>query len=445
MLESRVMQCAPIARFARAAALSAALGAFFSGVSGVVGPAAAQESRLDGLRAASRGASSDAGAGLAYGRALRRAGHYPEATAELRRVLAYAHGPMAVEIHYEIARVSLDQRDHGKAMAECRSIASLPGGASSSHACLADAHLLWRRASEAHLETEAALANATQTYEAELAEGLAYELESKDDAAEKSLRTAIGWQPDRWEGHVWLGRLLVRRLKHDEGVAELRKALALDPDGPEESYELARTMPANAESDQLLHKAINERRTYGAALRRLAEVDVELGRLPQALAAAETALKADPTDVGSHLVMGRVALAENDLDQAIAEGKAALAIVPNSAQAKLIIADAFAKKGEVDLAVEAYEAAYGFDHGEPAALVHASQACHAAGRDTSAKAFGEKATKEFPDWAPGWVAYGDGLAGNKEIAAARAAYETALRSRGPLDAPAVRTKLASLK
>jgi tetratricopeptide (TPR) repeat protein len=330
-------------------------------------------------------------------------------------------------------------------MGECRAMASLPGGGYASHACAADTHLLWRRASEALLETEQALANGTQTYEAEVGEGLAYELELKEDAAEQSFRTAIGWQPDRWEAHVWLGRLLVRRLKRDEGIAELRKALALDPDGPDESYELARTMPANAEADVLLHKAINERRNFGAALRRLAEVDVEIGRLPQALAAAETALKADPTDASSHLVMGKVSLAENDLDQAIVEGKAALAIVANSAEAKLIIADSYAKKGEVDLAVEAYEAAYGFDHGDPAPLVRASLACHTAGRDTSAKAFGEKATKEFPDWGPGWVAYGDALAGNKETAPARVAYETALKSRGPVDAAAVRAKLGALK
>jgi tetratricopeptide (TPR) repeat protein len=416
-----------------------------AGLLSAAGPAIAQESRLDALRAASRAAASDAGAGLAYGRALRRAGHYADATTELRRALANARGAAAVDVRYEIARVSLDQRDHARAMGECRAIASVPGGAVASHACAADAHLLWRRASEALLETEQALANGTQSYEAEVAEGLAYELELKEDAAEQAFRAAIGWQPDRWEAHLWLGRLLVRRLKHDEGVAELRKALSLDPDGPEVSYELARTMPANAESDALLHKAINERRNYGPALRRLAEVDMELGRLPQALAAAETALKVDPSDASSHLVMGRVALAENDLDQAIAEGKAALAIIANSAQAKLIIADAYAKRGEVDLAVEAYEAAYGFDHSDPAPLVRASEACHAAGRDTSAKAFGDKVTKEFPDWGPGWVAFGDALAANKENPAARTAYETALKGRGPVDQAAVRAKLAALK
>lgn len=404
----------------------------------------AQESKLEALKSASRAASGDAAAGLAYAHALRRAGRYAEATAELRRILPYAKGQAAIDARYEIARVSMDKRQHGQAMSECRAVAAAPGGASAAHACIADAHLLWKRASEALLETEQALANATQNYDAEVAEGIAYELEAKDELAEQSFRWAIGWQPDRWEGHVWLGRLLLRHLKRDEGLGELRKALALDPDGPEENYELARTMPANAEADALLHKAVHERPNYTEALHRLAEVDVELGRLPQALAAAESALKADPTDAGSHLVMAKVALAEGDLDVAIKEGQATLAIVANSGPAKLVIADAYAKKHEIDLAVENYQAAYGFDHSDPSSLVHAAEACHAAGRDTSAKAFAEKATKEFPDWAPAWVIYGDVLAAEKDSGAARTAYETALRSRGPLDSTAVRKKRDAL-
>jgi tetratricopeptide (TPR) repeat protein len=167
--------------------------------------------------------------------------------------------------------------------------------------------------------------------------------------------------------------------------------------------------------------------------------------VPEARKAAEAALKADPHDAGAHGVMGTVDLAEGKPDEAIKEGNAVLAIVANSAQGKMLIGDAYAKKGEVDLAVEAYQAAYGFDHTDPVSLVHASRACHAAGRDTSAKAFGEKATKEFPDWAPGWVALGDALLANKETATARAAYETALRSRGPVDGAAVQAKLAGLK
>jgi tetratricopeptide (TPR) repeat protein len=408
-------------------------------------PAFGQESSLDALRAASRGAPTNVAASVAYASALRRAGHTPEASAELRRVLPFAHGAEAIDVRYEAARVAIDRDEHARAFAECRAITPLPGGASPSHACIGEVHLSWRRASEALLETDQALANGVQSYDAKVAEALAYELEMKEDAAEQSLRQAIAWRPDGWLAHMRLGRLLVRRSKHDEGVAELRKALSLDPNGPEESFELARTLPANAEAATLLEKAIKERPAYGAALRRLAEVDMELGRAADARAAAERALKADPQDASSHLVMGKVALSEKKLDDAITEGQAALKIVANSAPAKLIIADAYAAKGEIDLAVEAYQAAYGFDHADPASLVHASAACHAAGRETSAKAFGDKATKEFPDWGPGWVAYGDALAGSKENPQAKAAYQTALKVHGPVDAAAVQAKIAALK
>ena len=59
--------------------------------------------------------------------------------------------------------------------------------------------------------------------------------------------------------------------------------------------------------------------------------------------------------------------------------------------------------------------------------------------------FGDKATKEFPAWAPAWVAYGDALAADHEVAAARAAYESALKATGPFDAAAVQKKLAVLR
>ena len=73
----------------------------------------------------------------------------------------------------------------------------------------------------------------------------------------------------------------------------------------------------------------------------------------------------------------------------------------NSAAATMLVADGQAKKGELDLALEAYQAAWGLDHGDPTPLVHASEACHTGGRDTSARAFGIKATQEFPKWGPG--------------------------------------------
>jgi tetratricopeptide (TPR) repeat protein len=407
-------------------------------------PALAQESVLDQARAAAR--SGDPRASLAYARALRRAGRDTEAAQELRpRVAQTPGGALGVELRWELARVAIARHEFQQAMAHCRSAGAIAGGATAGHACAAEAHLLWRRASEALLETAQALKGGTKSYEAKVAEGSAHELQLEDDAAEASFREAVAWRPDAWEGHVSLGRLLVHRGKRDEGTGELKRAIQLDPHGPEAQYELALTLPASAESATLLEGAIRERPSYVPALRKLAEVDMSLGRKDEARKAAEVALKADPRDAASHLIMGRVALGEGNADDAIREGQAALAILANSAGGKLLIADAYAKKGEIDLAVESYQAAFGFDHADPAPLVRASEACRAAGRDTSAKAFGEKASREFPEWAPAWVALGDALVANKEIGSARVAYETALKSKGPLDAAAVQRKMAALR
>jgi tetratricopeptide (TPR) repeat protein len=422
---------------------------------------AAQESQLDARKAASRGAPLDPAAALQYGVALRRAGHVAEAARELRRGSALSsagRGPTGIMLRYELARTAIDQHDFYGALSICRSLGPPPVSApqtgtppvsplqeAASHACVAEAHLLWRRASEALVETGLALAHGSQSYEAKVAEGLAYELEVKDADAEASWREAIAWKPDAWEAHAWLGRLLVRTLRHDDGIDELRRAMALDPHGPEPAYELARALPSSPESVALLERAVEERPSYVPALLRLADVDLELERLAPAQKAADAVVKLSASEPSAYVVSGRISLIEGKPDLALRAGQKALALVPNSAGAKLLVADAYAAKGEIDPAIENYQAAHWLDSSDATPLVRASMACHAAGRETSARAFGERATHDFPGWAPGWVALGDALVGQGELPQARTAYDAALKSTGPIDAALVRAKLTALR
>src|SRR5580704_5572427 len=83
-------------------------------------PAVGQESALDALRSASRSSPMDASAAVAYARALRRAGRAVDAMTELHRALPFAHGPVAIDLRYESARVAIDRGEHGRAMGECR-------------------------------------------------------------------------------------------------------------------------------------------------------------------------------------------------------------------------------------------------------------------------------------------------------------------------------------
>ena len=304
---------------------------------------------------------------------------------------------------------------------------------------------MWRRASEALLETTAALAGSARSYDAKVDEGLARELELKNAEAEASFREAIAWQGDRAEAHTALGRLLARSEKPEPAVVELRRGAELDPTGPEALFELAQALPAGTEALGLFERAARERPGYGDALRKLALAELVAGNLPEAKSAAEAALNVDPQDSGTLVTYGRVLLALGKPDDAIRAGQSALRILGNLATAKLLIADANAKKGEIDLAIESYQEAYGLDHGDPSALVRASLACQAAGRLTSAKAFGLKATTEFSEWGPAWVAYGDALAADHEDTQARAAYEAARKAHGPIDAVALRRKIAALK
>jgi tetratricopeptide (TPR) repeat protein len=364
---------------------------------------------------------------------------------ELRRGIAVAASkPSAlVNLHWEVARVHMDRHDFRSALAACGLLGTLKGATAEGHACAANAHLVWQRATEALTETEAALAKDPHCYEAKVAEGRAHEFALDMAKSEAAYQIAISWRPEGADAHVGLGRVLLKDAKKDEGLAELRKAVALDPNGPDALYELATALPAGEESMSLLERATRERPSFAEAWLALGGQELSSGQLAEAHRAAEAAVRNDPKSAGPHVLLGKVVLADSRPDDALKEGETALKILANSASAKLLVADANAKKGELDRALEAYQAAWGLDHGDPTPLVHASEACHLAGRDTSARAFGVKATQEFPDWAPGWVALGDALVGQGEKHAACEAYTKALSLKGIIDRDGVQRKLAS--
>jgi tetratricopeptide (TPR) repeat protein len=393
-------------------------------------------------------------AALALGRALRRAGHGPEALAELRRGLAVAASrqEVAAQIHLEAARTYADRHDLPKALASCHELERRRGGGPEtvptvlSHACSAIAYLGWQRGTESLTESAAALATDPTSYDAKIAEGLAYELELRSTDAEAAYRGAIAIRSDGEDAHVGLGRVLRKAGRKDEGIAELRSALALDGSDPDALYELGDGLLPTPDATGFFERATRERPSFTDAWLALGRQQLAAGKIADAGAAADAAVRSDPSNGAGLVLAGQVALATKRADDALKSGQAALKIVPNNAAAVLLTADAYALKGEIDPAIEAYQTAWGLDHKDPTALVHASQACHTASRDTSARAFGAKVAQEFPNWAPGWVALGDALVGQKEPKDARDAYRKALAvPDGVIDRGAVAQKLAALQ
>lgn len=431
-------------------ALALVLGVAFSMASA---PAGAQESAVDAARDKAKATPMSAEASLAYGSALRRAGREAEALTELRRGygISAGKGEIGGRVQWELARTYIARREFEPAMATCRSMSKSPAAEAASHVCAAEAHLLWRRGSEAEsevadvakLKAPAAPASAEVQYFAKVATGRAKELSSNDADAEAAYRDAIKLADTRADAHVLLGVMLRRTGK--DGIPSLKKAVELDPHDPVALLELGRAWPAgSAESVTALERASAERPTSTDALRALADGYVAANRLADAKRTVGAVLKLAPNDVSTHVVSGRLALAEGRPDEAIKEGELAAKLMPNDQPARLLVADGWAKKGEIDLAVEAYQAAFGLDHSDPTPLVNAAVACLASGRVTSAKAFAVRATRDFGSNAVAWVALGDALAADKDTAGAKAAYESAKKAPG-VDAAAVDRKLAKLK
>ena len=419
------------------------------GFSMAAGSAGAQESGIEAAREQAKAAPTSGEASLAYGRALRRAGREADAVVELRRGLAAggAKGELAGRLEWEISRAHIARREFEPAMTSCRSMAKV--AADASHVCAAEAHLLWRRGTEAEAEVaQAAKASRGASspdvqYFAKVALGRAQELASKDSDAEASYREAVRIAEARPDAHVLLGLVLNRTGK--DGMPSLQKAVLVDATDPIAQLALGRALPSGSrESIAALERSVAQRPTSTDALRALAEGYVTANRLPDAKRTVAAVLKLAPNDVSTHVVAGRLALADGKADDAIKEGEAAAKLMPNVQPARLLVADAWAKKGEIDLAVEAYQAAFGLDHSDPTPLVNASAACLAAGRVTSAKAFGVRATKDFGSNGAAWTALGDALAADRDVPGAKAAYETAKKARGA-DAAALDRKLSRLE
>lgn len=417
-------------------------------VSGWAGPARAQAHRVAEARAAVAANKKDAEASLELGRTLRRAGVYQAAVHELRRgsLLRDARsGPTAVAIRYELARVFIDQGEFRDAVRACEALQHVAGGTAMAHACLAEAHMTRKRASDALPEVEKALKLSPDLYEAKVVQGYALWQAGQESKAEAVLREAAQAQPGRVQAWLALGRLHRTMGRREAALQAFEKAHGADGDDPVAAHALASLLDADARAVGVLEAAIRSRPSFGPAHARLAEVLAEMGQLERAEQEARLALRAPPVDTDWHAILAEVLVARGQHDAALSAAAQALAKVPNHARAKLAQADALAAKGDIDLAIEAYQAAFSNGRTQPTALVRGARACLQHNRETTARGFADRAVQLFPKWGPAWAVAGDIAAKAGETDRAREAYRKALAGEGPVDRARVQEALGALR
>lgn len=410
------------------------------------GVAAAQEQKLTALRQEVRAAPGDAQASFALGRALRHAGRWEEAAAELRRGGSTrdawrlgTRGKLALELQ----RVQADRDEATAALAACRAVPAAE--VVLAHVCLAEGFLKQNRASEALPEAEQALAAEPARYEALVTKGRALALSGKLSDAATTLEAAIAGDESRAEARRELARVRLQLGQREAALALLRAARSLDPDDPMLAFELGEAVGPTREGADALRAAVAIRPGFAAAHAKLAIAAIALGQLDEADRSSAEAVRLAPKSDEAHLARGQVLLARGDADRALVEAEIVRSASSFAPAAERLVAEALVQKGDVDGATEAFLKVFGLDKNDPAPLVRGGRLCLEKGRLTTARAFLEKATSSFPTHAPAWELLGDVEASRGAAAKAREAYEKALALPGLSDPVATRAKLVALR
>ncbi len=405
-------------------------------------PTEAQESELEGLRAAARSATGDPDAQRAFGMALLRAGRYREAEQQLTRASRAARG--SLESLFDMARVSFARGDHRAAERACNALTRRDRTAVLTRVCHARADLVWNRAARAFGELETALVAEPNHYEALYALGEAHRLRAAVAEAESAYQRALSVRANEAEPHLGLGRLYAAAGRREDAIRALRRAAELDPSSPEIQYELGRLLVAD-EARQWLERAVRGRPSWPEAQVALGEALLSAARFEEAETAFRAAIRSHSTYAPAHSGLGRALMGRDELTAAESSLRRALALVANDSVSALALGDVLARAGRIEDAFEQYRHAADLDTRDPTPLLRAGRLALERNLDMLASGFADRVLGPQENLAAGLALYGDIMRARGDREEARRYYERALRGIGEVDRARVEAALRELR
>jgi tetratricopeptide (TPR) repeat protein len=247
-------------------------------------------------------------------------------------------------------------------------------------------------------ELQAALADAPAApARVRVALGKVLQLRGLDDDAKKSFEQAVEADPKLGLAHMHLGDHLLKQKQYDAAAAELDKALALDASLIEAKFALGQVRLGQekwAEAEALLADAVQK-----------------LDRAPV------------------HLALGRALARQDKWKDALPHLERARALAPDQGVTYGLLGDAYARLGQPEAALGAFESAYRLT-GDPDALQRRAEVLEALGRhQEAAAAFGDLRQLRPTDPRP-YLGLARSAQGLQQPDAARRALETAIRLAG---------------
>ena len=195
--------------------------------------------------------------------------------------------------------------------------------------------------------------------------GNLYLLKRDLDTAEKWFDRALAVDPDSVEVHVTRGNFFFASGDKNEGEKEFRRAIELSSEKEDLRIGLAQHYLFQGrmeESEKELNGVIREMNSLKAR-KVLAEIQLDTGRTEQAKSEVEAILRENDTDLDGKYLKGRIALAENRLDDANALFGEVIKQAPSMSRARLYQGITEMTLGHADTGKTEVEAAVKLDPG----------------------------------------------------------------------------------
>ncbi len=166
-----------------------------------------------------------------------------------------------------------------------------------------------------------------------------YAIEKRSDDALAVLDRVIKDNPRDWEALALKGRILLDQGQAAQAVPVLQKSHSLHPESPEPAFDLGRAYIATgnlADAQTALQDVLKVNEKYPGALFLLASLNLQRGRVEQAIQELNQQQGPESTSVDHNFLMGEALAAKGDYESAGSQLERLLSN-PGSAQKKVVI------------------------------------------------------------------------------------------------------------
>jgi len=167
----------------------------------------------------------------------------------------------------------------------------------------------------------------------------------------EALSQAVALNPNSFDAHFYLGRVLYAAKDYDGAIKNLRKAVKLDPRHGEARFFLGTALEASGQSDAALleYEALADSDPKSAMGQLgLGALLVKQGKIGEAINALRRAIGLDPKSFEAHWALGRALILAERFAEAVESLKAAVSLVPDRPDAHYQLGLALKRLGRTE-------------------------------------------------------------------------------------------------